>query len=205
MGIHRTNPDGNFTVWRNEISDNQALSFEALGLLSYLLTKPVDWVVRASDLQARGRCGVEKARRIVRECVSAGYLVPSYIRDASGRITDRTYEVYDTPQETVVKVVVVQNRATGKPCDGKTVERETRAPNKDTPVQSTHQYQGHTVTRAVTAHAKKNPSPYPLPTARTDAEEEKDSLGVGDDRVSRASSSDRSPGKPKPRPARRWH
>jgi DnaD/phage-associated family protein len=54
-------------------AQNKALSYEALGMLTYLLSQADDWVVGVDDLMRDG-CGRDKAYRILRELTDAGHL-----------------------------------------------------------------------------------------------------------------------------------
>ena len=53
-----------FTVVGNEVAEDERLSFEALGLLTYLLSRPDNWSVQVKQLCNRGGCGRDKTRRI---------------------------------------------------------------------------------------------------------------------------------------------
>jgi hypothetical protein len=58
----------------NSVFNDENLSWEARGVMGYLLSKPDNWQVRMHDLLRRGRAGEHKMRRIVRELEVAGYL-----------------------------------------------------------------------------------------------------------------------------------
>ena len=61
--ILRVPKERNFTVLDNRLLTDKALSWEARGLLCYLLSKPDDWQVRLYDLIRRGPAGEHKIRR----------------------------------------------------------------------------------------------------------------------------------------------
>lgn len=52
---------------------DDTLSWEARGLLAYLLTKPDDWEVQLDDLVQAGPCTKEDLRRIMAELEERGY------------------------------------------------------------------------------------------------------------------------------------
>lgn len=113
--IRSSRPTSDFTVMRNQVINDRNLSFEALGLLNYLLSKPDDWIVRFNDISARGGCGAEKTRRIIKECMDAGYMKIDNVRGESGKMLGTTYSVYDQPQSFMTK----NARDTGFPSLGK--------------------------------------------------------------------------------------
>jgi hypothetical protein len=75
------------------------LSWEARGVLWYLLVKPDDWQVWFADLLNKGPSGRDKLRRIFRELIAAGYMRRYRVhRGEDGRFVWVT-EVYEEPQE----------------------------------------------------------------------------------------------------------
>jgi hypothetical protein len=68
----------------NSVFEDRRLSWEARGLLGYLLSKPDDWKVRLYDLIAQGPAGVHKIRRMLRELEEVGYLYRKRLRRADG-------------------------------------------------------------------------------------------------------------------------
>ena len=55
-----------YFVVDNALFSDAQLSWEARGLMGYLLSKPDDWRVRLYDLVAHGPAGQHKIQRIVR-------------------------------------------------------------------------------------------------------------------------------------------
>ena len=96
--IQRTPRRNNFTIIGNGIFTENALSFEAMGLLAYLLSKPDNWqvhvqaLVRATEGTAQKR-GENKILALLRELIGAGYIIRQ--RQSSGKMD---YYVYDEPQ-----------------------------------------------------------------------------------------------------------
>lgn len=115
---NRENP---YCVVPNALAQNSKLTFEARGLLLYLLSKPDDWMVRMADLQkAAFHTGREKVQRIVRDLLAAGYMERKVSHDEHGRIVTETL-VYEVP----VSVPTVDgSTADGKAVDGGTVDGE---------------------------------------------------------------------------------
>jgi hypothetical protein len=80
----------------NAVFADKRLSWEARGLLGYLLSKPDNWTVRMSDLIRQGPAGYHKVRRIVRELEKWGYMRRRRIRRQDGTFTWGTV-VYEDP------------------------------------------------------------------------------------------------------------
>ncbi len=76
------------------LADSNPLSWEAIGLLIYLLSKPDNWQVSIASLTNIGKCGSHKIGSILKELKQKGYIVVK--RHSSG---EYEYYVYDTPQE----------------------------------------------------------------------------------------------------------
>lgn len=86
-----------FSVSRQTAQDNR-LSFEARGILFYLLSKCDSWQVRVDDLRREGGCGRDKIYRVLKELTDAGYLRQEMKKDGKGRWIKGDYLVYETPQ-----------------------------------------------------------------------------------------------------------
>lgn len=85
-----------FLLARNTAQDTN-LSYEALGLLVYLLSKPDDWQVMIVDLSKRIRCGKNKAYRILNELIDARYMERVAIRNEKGLFVKHEYHVHEEP------------------------------------------------------------------------------------------------------------
>lgn len=99
MSIIRRKVNRNFTIVPNEPVNDERLSFDALGLLTYLLSRPDDWTVKPDQLRARGGNGRDKIRTVVNCLIEAGYIVRRKVRDRHTKkyVADE-YLVYDEPQ-----------------------------------------------------------------------------------------------------------
>lgn len=85
----------NFAIIPNAVAEDSRLSFEARGLHLYLLAKPNNWKVRIADIQKAGNIGRDKAYRLIKELREAGYITVDVRRDASQRVIEYNYIVYD--------------------------------------------------------------------------------------------------------------
>lgn len=77
--------------------EDSTLSFEARGVMGYILVKPDDWNVRITDLRNAGGIGRDKTYRIIDELITAGYIKRVTERREDGTIGDTTYFVYEEP------------------------------------------------------------------------------------------------------------
>jgi hypothetical protein len=86
------------------LSQDRSISYEALGVLQYLLSKPNDWRVQPMDLVRKG-CGREKIYKILNELIAAGYIKRIQGRDELGRITGARYVIngVEIPQQTLTQ------------------------------------------------------------------------------------------------------
>ena len=105
MPIHR-HPSpirANFTILRNATIEDARLSWEARGLLIYLLSKPDNWVVSTKHLiKESPTAKKEKVLKILTELESFGYLKTVQGRDAeTGSFEQVTRIVYDTPSDII--------------------------------------------------------------------------------------------------------
>ena len=84
-----------FTVPR-QTAQNRKLSFEARGLLFYLLSKPDDWKVHVRDLEQGCKSG--RVYRILDELAEHRYIKkPTRTQDKEGKIIWTSYLVYSIP------------------------------------------------------------------------------------------------------------
>lgn len=98
-GIERMpkNSEHPYTRISNEVLQNKALSFEAKGMLVYLLSKPDDWVVRVNDLVNASPAGKAKTRRIIKELEGTGYLLRDRVNDGDENRYYWHTRVYESP------------------------------------------------------------------------------------------------------------
>lgn len=95
-----------FMLNRAGVNDER-LSFKAVGILTYLLSKPDNWTVLEADLVKRHTEGDTAIRSGLKELRDFGYLEKVSVRDAATqRITGWETHVHETPQEDVEPVVL---------------------------------------------------------------------------------------------------
>lgn len=136
MSIIRAARKNQFYVLPTTTIEDNRLSWEARGMLVYLLSKPDHWEVRVDDLLARTRnclgkrSGRDKVYGILKELQMAGYVVRQYDRQG-GAFQGMTYEVSETPDLAAGDAFMAsQKKGKDKPF---TDLPETVAPGGDSP------------------------------------------------------------------------
>jgi len=98
----------NFTTIKNEILNNDNLSWKAKGLYTYLMSLPPNWVIYRRDLQERSSDGYDSMNSGFKELVDEGYILALEIRDHNGHYKGWNYIIYDekiTPELTEKDIV----------------------------------------------------------------------------------------------------
>ena len=126
MAIIRTNREHSYTIVSNKVYDKNQLSWQAMGLLGYLLTKPDNWQVMVAELvnvtkDTKKPTGREGVYNIINELKEKGFIS---VRKNSDGSTD--YTVYDEP----IQQSNQENPNQGKPNQGKP---NTAKPNQGKP------------------------------------------------------------------------
>ena len=162
-----------FSMPRSTAQDGKrsggGISFEARGVLAYLLSKPDDWIIQIADLMAEGGIGRDKVKNILKELRDALYLATEIQHDDQGRITGKTYQLYESVNHTTEKasygsVAATENPSDGdhkpeKPSDGKTIGRQTRRIHNTESLQKTEEKNTEKIAAAKTAAAAPRSAP----------------------------------------------
>ncbi len=93
MPVLRRTKTRKYAMIENAVFEDASLSWEARGVLGYLLTKPDHWQVRLHDLIRHGPAGEDKMRRILKDLERAGYLLRERGRLEDGRFAWFTYVI----------------------------------------------------------------------------------------------------------------
>lgn len=94
----RVKKDARYFAASNVPFNDERLSWEARGLMGYLLSKPDDWQVRMEDLENKGPAGEHKLRRMLAELRKYGYMNRVRITLKGGKFTWVT-EIYEDPEQ----------------------------------------------------------------------------------------------------------
>lgn len=114
--IVRVRKDARYFVASNVPFNDERLSWEARGVMGYLLSKPDDWKVWMGDLVNKGPSSIRIIKRVMAELRNAGYMSRKKIRRPDGTFTWIT-TIYESPE---------LNSATidTKTIDGSTIDGE---------------------------------------------------------------------------------
>lgn len=101
MSIKRAKRNNNFTVLSNKVFDSN-LSWRAIGVLGYLLSKPDDWEVSIANLvnhtkQSKSPLGRDGVYAVINELVDAGFIQRQQKSTDGGKFGNIEYTVYDEP------------------------------------------------------------------------------------------------------------
>ena len=99
--IRAERPSSKFAIIRNEVLQDERLSFRARGVLASILSRPDNWRCSAWDLATEGREGRRAILTALTELEDHGYLVRVKKQDEGGKWSTATY-VYDMPVDKVV-------------------------------------------------------------------------------------------------------
>jgi len=92
--IFRTKVEKKHTTIRNSLINDKSLSWEARGLLIYLLSKPETWIVMKQDLINASPAAGKKTSSILKELEITGYIKREKFRNEKGQWEWHTW-VYD--------------------------------------------------------------------------------------------------------------
>lgn len=93
----RTHKNKNYTVLDNTALKDENLSWQAKGLLSYLLSLPDDWQIYISELQTHAKNGKASTANTINELIDAGYITRSRLKNKStGKFEGYEYHVYES-------------------------------------------------------------------------------------------------------------
>ena len=85
-----------FTIISNVPLNDGRLSWEARGLLAWLISKPNTWIVNPKAIARRGRTGRDRVKRMLAELTANGYLVRTRHRSGDGQFRWESI-VYEEP------------------------------------------------------------------------------------------------------------
>ena len=99
--IRAKRPENKFAIIRNEVLQDERLSFRARGILANILSRPDNWRCSAWDLAKEGVEGRRAILTALTELETHGYLVRSKSQNKAGQWSTSSY-VYDYPVDKVV-------------------------------------------------------------------------------------------------------
>lgn len=113
--IHRSehSAQNRFAIITRSLAQDKSLSFQARGLLLYVLSKPEGWKARDADLMKQGGIKKHAYQSILSELKAAGYARRVEKRAKAGKFT-YSLEIYEEPQFTEVSPLP-DNRVADEP------------------------------------------------------------------------------------------
>ncbi len=133
MTIYRIEKKENYVVLDKGFLHDRELSWQAKGLMAFMLSMPNDWVFNMKDLQNRSKNGRDATYRIMKELIEAGYVTRVENRDGGkfGKVEYVVHEVKQSPH--------TENPDTEKPYPGKPYpENPTLLNNNNTNYKNTN-------------------------------------------------------------------
>jgi hypothetical protein len=113
--------------------EDPRLSWKAVGLLAYIISKPDGWVVHEKDLINRHTDGRDAVRSGLKELRECGYMEKVAVRDETGKIIRWEAHIYECPKATELSEkwnegddIIDENHNTGFPPSGEPTFWETR-------------------------------------------------------------------------------
>jgi len=104
-----------FTIIPNVTINDDRLSWEAIGLLTFLLSKPDNWIISPAHLMKQRGAGRHRIYKVLNELEEAGYIRSEKVRD-EGKFAGFDRVLYDVSNNLTVKEepVVVPERVKSK-------------------------------------------------------------------------------------------
>lgn len=87
----------NYVVLDKRFLNDKDLSWQAKGMLTYMLSLPNDWKFSLSDLKNRSRNGRDATDAIIKELQQAKYIRKEQKRKSGGQFGNSSFIVYETP------------------------------------------------------------------------------------------------------------
>ena len=84
-----------FVVLFRSAAQDDRLSLEARGLFALMVSLPENWSYTVAGLAKKAGCGREKARRLLQELQTVGYLVREQSHDNGGKFSGAVYVLQD--------------------------------------------------------------------------------------------------------------
>ena len=99
MAVMRVERNSNYTVMANYHLRDKQLSLKAKGLLSVMLSLPVEWDYTMAGLAFISKEGIDAIRAAIKELEQTGYIIRSRRRNEAGQLADTEYTIYELPQK----------------------------------------------------------------------------------------------------------
>lgn len=99
MAVFRIEKTKDYTVMSNFHLRDRTLTLKSKGLLSLMLSLPLEWNYTLKGLSCICQDGISSVRSGVEELEARGYLTRRMIRGENGQFSDIEYTIHEKPQE----------------------------------------------------------------------------------------------------------
>ncbi len=98
--IYRTvkDKDNRYVRLNVAAANDERLSYKAVGIHTYIMTKPDGWEANETDIARRHADGLASVRSGVKELIQHGYMVRVRTVDAQKRVTGWRIDTFETPE-----------------------------------------------------------------------------------------------------------
>lgn len=86
-----------FTQIGHELINTPSLSGKAKWILTYILSKPDNWIVYEKDIAKHTKDGRDAIRTGIQKLITTGYIKRKRVRDTKGQFTEYEYRVSELP------------------------------------------------------------------------------------------------------------
>ncbi len=142
--IHRADHGSEhpYFIMRRKTAQDTTLSFEARGVIAYLLSKPDDWIISETELRKAGDIGRDKMKRILQELIEAAYMTSTIPRIEEGpnkaQFLPKVLALHECPNEPLTEKPSTANPSTANPhlhnTDSTKEDQKTGEPQSDEPI-----------------------------------------------------------------------
>lgn len=133
-----------YVMVRRQTLQDSNLSYEARGMLAFILSQPDHWRVEPSEL-INEHCGRDKVYRILKELIEAHYIEHERSQDKSGKIRWGDYVVHETPYKPFPEKPYTVKPDTAKPDSKDSYNKESRTKEKRAPKVATPEPRNHLI------------------------------------------------------------
>jgi DNA-binding PadR family transcriptional regulator len=129
--IHIRKRDNPYVMIDKRPLENEQMSWQAKGMLTYLLSKPANWNVCVEDLINRSKDGKSSVYATLKELEKLGHIVKVAHRE-NGRITKWIYDVFEEPKSEIPEDESTSRFSRNrKPTSRKSISRKSTTSNNE--------------------------------------------------------------------------
>lgn len=99
MNVRTNKKEGNYFSLARTAAADPRLSFKAVGLHTYLMSKGNHWQAEEGDLVTSHKEGRAAVRAAMQELIDCGYMTRFQVRNAAGRVVDWRIDTYESPDD----------------------------------------------------------------------------------------------------------